>query len=127
MHIPLFLNFLKYALSNKIPLNTRLIKLTFLKSRVLRTVSQNEKILGSPLEAYSLAALLVFGPLGCALNFQNFFICPERGGVYPIVRDRKSFGIFVALRSECGYLLKGRRKRCGRFCPLSECGWVGYL
>ena len=44
MHIPLFLNFLKYALSNKIPLNTRLIKLTFLKSRVLRTVSQNEKI-----------------------------------------------------------------------------------
>ena len=44
MHIPLFLNFLKYALSNKIPLNTRLIKLTFLKSRVLRTVSQNDKI-----------------------------------------------------------------------------------
>ena len=44
MHIPLFLNFLKYALSNKIPLNTRLIKLTFLKSRVLRTVSQNDTI-----------------------------------------------------------------------------------
>ena len=70
---------------------------------------------------------MVFGPPGCALNFQNFFIFPERGRVNPIVRDRKSFGNFVALRSECGYLLKGRRKRCGRFCPLFECGWVGYL